>query len=80
MSKEETIGKSAIPDDGAEIMASPGNKFTRIHLDLADDGITLAMVGAATASLSEGARHSVQLKRAEEGITLSMVGAATATS
>ncbi len=74
--KKVKMSKGALPEDGAEITASPGNKFTRIHLDLADDGITLAMVGAAS-SLSNSNRHTVKLTPTEDGITLSMVGAAS---
>lgn len=77
MSATKTVSKAVIPDEGVVLQASPGNKFTRLHLDLADDGITLAMVGAASA-LANANRHQVVLKRANEGITLSMVGAAAA--
>ncbi|MCA6220899.1 hypothetical protein [Photorhabdus antumapuensis] len=44
----------------------------------ADDGITLAMVGAATSLANEENRHSITLKPTKEGITLAMVGAASA--
>jgi hypothetical protein len=74
--KEQGV-KKPLPEDGVNIAASPGNKFTRINLDLADDGITLAMVGAASA-LKGGNRHSLTLKQGREGIVLSAVGAATA--
>lgn len=81
MTKEQQISKSALPDNGVSVAASRGNKFTRIHMDLADDGITLAMVGAASAAMNEsGKRHSITLERTSDGITLSMVGAATATN
>lgn len=65
-------------ENGTTVLASPGKKFTRVHLDLADDGITLAMVGAASASLREGTRHSLTLNKTEDGITLAIVGAASA--
>ena len=67
-----------LPEDGVSIAASEGNRITRINLDLADDGITLAMVGAASAALKDGNRHVVTLKPSKEGIVLSAVGAATA--
>lgn len=72
------IDKSMIPSDGVVVSASPGNKITRIHLDMAQDGITLAMVGAAAALKDPSHRHSVSLKNASDGITLAMVGAAAA--
>lgn len=74
--KEKGLAKP-LPDEGLDIAASPGNRFTRINLDLAADGITLAMVGAASA-LKEGNRHQIILKPGKEGIVLSAVGAATA--
>jgi hypothetical protein len=77
MSTDKTVAKSAIPKEGVVLQASPGNKFTRLHLDLADDGITLAMAGAASALANRASRHQILLKRAKEGITLSMVGAAS---
>lgn len=67
-----------LPEEGVSVAASEGNRFTRINLDLADDGITLAMVGAASAALKKGNRHMVTLKPSQEGIVLSAVGAATA--
>ncbi|AKH64378.1 MULTISPECIES: hypothetical protein [Photorhabdus] len=77
MSKKRVL--DMIPDEGASIVASPGKKFTRIHMDLsADDGITLAMVGAATSLANKENRHSITLKPTKEGITLAMVGAASA--
>lgn len=73
---EKGISKP-LPAEGVNISASAGNRFTRVNLDLADDGITLAMVGAASA-LKEGNRHTLTLKPSQEGIVLSAVGAATA--
>lgn len=67
-----------LPEEGVSVAASEGNRFTRINLDLADDGITLAMVGAASAALKKGNRQMVTLKPSQEGVVLSVVGAATA--
>lgn len=75
--KEKSLSKQ-LPEEGVSVVASGGNRFTRINLDLADDGITLAMVGAASAALKQGNRHMVTLKPSQEGIVLSAVGAATA--
>lgn len=72
------IDKNMIPADGVVVSASKGNKITRIHLDMAQDGITLAMVGAAAALKNPDHRHSLTLKNASDGITLAMVGAAAA--
>lgn len=66
-----------LPAEGCQVISSPGNKFTRINLDLGGDGVTLAMVGAASA-LKENNRHSVTLRPTKEGIVLSVVGAAAA--
>jgi hypothetical protein len=71
------IPKGSLPLEGVAVAASPGNKFTRVHLDLADDGVTLAMVGAASALKQIDARHSVVLKPTAEGVSLAMVGAAS---
>lgn len=68
---------SVLPKEGAVITASKGNKFTKIHLDLAEDGITLAAVGAASALKNEN-RHTLTITPTNDGITLSMVGAASA--
>lgn len=78
MSTTKNIKFETIPDDGISINASPGKIMKRIHLDLADDGISLAMVGAASAALKKGNRHSLTIKKAGDGISLSMVGAASA--
>lgn len=75
--KNQKLSKT-IPAEGVTLSASPGNKFTRLHLDLAEDGITLAMVGAANAALTKGNRHAVTLKPTTDGVTLAMVGAASA--
>ncbi|MEX0139608.1 hypothetical protein MRBLMS1_000368 [Massilia sp. LMS1-1-1.1] len=75
---ETNFTKASLPSDGISISASPGNKFTRIHLDLANDGVTLAMVGAASALKADDSRHMVTLKSAADGISLAMVGAASA--
>ncbi|WP_213781590.1 hypothetical protein [Caballeronia sp. dw_276] len=72
------ISKGSIPLEGLEVAASPGNKFTRIHLDLASDGVTLAMVGAASALKQPDSRHSLVLKPTADGVSLAMVGAASA--
>jgi hypothetical protein len=72
------INKNMIPTDGVVVSASKGNKITRIHLDMAQDGITLAMVGAAAALKNPSDRHSLTLQNTSDGITLAMVGAATA--
>ena len=78
-SKKAKLKRGTIPKDGVLVSASEGKEITRIHLDLADDGITLAMVGAASAgALSKESRHQLLLKEAEEGITLAVVGAAVA--
>lgn len=71
------IEKESLPKEGVEIAASKGNKFTRVHLDLAGDGITLAMVGAASSMRDDASRHKLVLKPAPEGISLSVVGAAS---
>lgn len=73
---KKNISKASLKEE-TTITASPGNSFTRIHLDLADDGITLAMVGAASAALGKN-RQSVSMKRTDDGITLAIVGAASA--
>lgn len=75
--KEVKISK-VIPEDGVVLQAAQGRRFTRIHLDLAEDGITLAMVGAASAALLPEKRHFITLKPTKDGITLAMVGAASA--
>jgi len=72
-----TFDKQCLPEDGITISASPGKKFTRIHLDLANDGVVLAMVGAAAALKNPDNRHSITLSNAKDGITLAMVGAAS---
>ena len=78
MSEEiKRINIGAVPVDGISVQASPGKMITRLHLDLADDGITLAMVGAAS-SLTTGNRHSLEIKKGSDGISLAMVGAASA--
>jgi hypothetical protein len=66
-----------IPAEGVSVSASKGNRITRINFDMAEDGITLAMVGAASA-LKEGNRHTLTLSPGKDGIVLSVVGAATA--
>lgn len=66
-----------LPAEGVSVSASQGNRISRINLDMAEDGITLAMVGAASA-LKEGNRHTLNLSPGKEGIVLSVVGAATA--
>jgi len=78
MNTTKNIKFDSIPADGISISASPGKVMKRIHLDLADDGISLAMVGAASAALKKGNRHSLTIKKAGDGISLAMVGAATA--
>ena len=76
MSTDQRFSKP-IPEEGIEVVAARGNKFTRINLDLAADGITLALVGAASALKGEN-RHSLRLTPGKEGVTLAMVGAAAA--
>lgn len=75
----KAIGRQLLPADGIEISASPGKGLTRIHLDLAQDGISLATVGAASAALKSGNRHVARLTPSKDGITLALVGAASAT-
>jgi hypothetical protein len=75
--KQTSIGKQ-LPADGLEITLPEGKTFTRIHLDIAQDGITLAHVGAAHAPRVPGDRRKVILKPSKEGIALAMVGAASA--
>lgn len=77
--RNESIAR-LIPQEGVEISASPGNELTRVHLDLAQDGISLSMVGAASATLNSDKRHKVVLQNSKDGISLSMVGAASAAS
>lgn len=72
------IAKASMPLEGVTVSASPGNKFTRVHLDLAGDGVTLAMVGAASALKLRDNRHAVTLTPTADGVTLAMVGAASA--
>lgn len=74
----KVISKDTIPAGGLEISASPGNGLTRVHLDLAQDGVALSLVGAASAALASGNRHVVRLTTAGDGISLAMVGAASA--
>ncbi|WP_155930612.1 hypothetical protein [Mesorhizobium sp. L2C084A000] len=66
-----------LPAEGVRVSASKGNRISRINLDMAEDGITLAMVGAASA-LKAGNLHTLTLSPGKEGIVLSVVGAATA--
>jgi len=73
-----SLPKGSIPQEGVAVAASQGNKFTRIHLDLSNDGVTLAMVGAASALKQVDNRHSVVLKPTADGVSLAMVGAASA--
>ncbi len=70
--------KKIIPREEITISASKGNKFTKIHLELAEDGITLAAVGAASALQNSQNRHSITIKPIKNGITLAAVGAASA--
>lgn len=72
------VGRHLIPADGIEVAASPGKGLTRVHLDLAQDGVSLATVGAASAALASGNRHVVRLTPSKDGITLALVGAASA--
>jgi hypothetical protein len=74
----QVISKNTIPSGGLEISASPGKGLTRVHLDLAQDGIALSLVGAASAALPSGNRHVVRLTPGKDGIALAMVGAASA--
>jgi len=71
--------KFKVPAEGISISLTEGNTVQRIHLDLsAQEGISLSMVGAATASLRKGNTQTIKLIPSKDGITLSMVGAATA--
>jgi len=70
--------KKTIPREEITISATKGNKFTKIHLDLGGDGITLAAVGAASALKSSRNTHSITIKPTKNGITLAAVGAASA--
>lgn len=76
--KKITTTRDRLPADGIEIAASPGKGLTRIHLDLSQEGITLATVGAASAALSSGNRQIVRLSPSQDGISLAIVGAASA--
>ena len=72
------VAKASLPVEGTTVSASSGNKFTRVHLDMTNDGISLAMVGAASAFNDPRSRHMVTLTPTENGVTLAMVGAASA--
>ena len=72
------VGRHQLPADGIEVAANAGKGLTRVHLDLAQDGISLATVGAASAALASGNRHIVRLTPSKDGITLALVGAASA--
>lgn len=74
----QTFSKAAIPAQGLEVSASPGKGLTRVHLDLAQDGVALSLVGAASAALPSGNRHVVRLTPGKDGVALAMVGAASA--
>lgn len=74
--QKHTFSKSMIPEGGVIITLSEGNTLQRVHLDMGVEGVTLAMVGAATATLAKGNRQTVTLKPGKEGISLAMVGAA----
>lgn len=80
MSKNTDLrtARSQLPQDGLEIAASPGRGLTRVHLDLTQEGISLATVGAASAALPSGNRHVVRLTPSKDGVTLAIVGAASA--
>ncbi len=78
MAKKKSYSRKHLPKKGIQVAASAGNRLTRIHLDAAEDGVSLALVGAASASLSKGNRHVLTLRPAESGISLSLVGAASA--
>jgi len=69
-----------IPDEGFKLALKEGNSLQRINLDLKQEGISLALVGSATANLSKSNRQVVELKpHAKGGIVLSVAGAANAT-
>jgi hypothetical protein len=73
------ISRLPLPADGIEISVSAGKGLTRVHLDLAQDGISLATAGAASAALKSGNRQIARLTPSKDGITLALVGAASAT-
>ena len=76
---DKNLGRN-LPKEGVELSISEGKTLTRVHLDLATDGISLSTVGAAsaTASRSGGKRQIVRLTPSRDGVTLSVVGAASA--
>lgn len=74
---EKNLGRN-LPKDGVELAISEGKSLTRVHLDLAVDGISLSTVGAASAALAGRKRQIVRLKPSRDGVTLSVVGAASA--
>ena len=76
--KTHRFERKMLPPEGVSVSLSKGNTLQRVHLDLGEDGITLAMVGAATASLSKENRQVITLKPGKEGVSLAMVGAALA--
>jgi len=77
-SKYKTFMKKfTVPADGLEITLPEGKTITRVHLDLAKEGVTLAMVGAASAEHKPGNRVKLKVAKAKEGISLAMVGAAS---
>jgi len=70
--------ETLVPDEGVTFDLPEGKTVTRLHLDMAPDGISLSTAGAASAALTPGNRQRVTLKRAADGVTLSVVGAASA--
>jgi hypothetical protein len=69
--------KFTVPADGLEITLPEGKTITRVHLDLAKEGVTLAMVGAASSEQKPGNRVKLKVGKAKEGVSLAMVGAAS---
>lgn len=76
-SEEEVKDFKHVPEEGIQISLCAGNKISRIHLESTPEGVSLALVGAASASLARGKRQVVKLdKEAQGGLTLVTVGAA----
>lgn len=64
-----------VPKDGISITIPEGEAVSKISLEHNKGGITLAMVGSASAA---GHQQKISLSPSEGGITLAMVGSASA--
>ena len=70
----DNIQNITVPVDGIELTLPEDQKMTKITLEPSDGGITLAVVGSASAA---GERQKIELKPTNGGITLAVVGSAS---